>query len=127
MPQFYGRRGKHFIIPSFYNQATVLFASDGGTNIATGKWTTAGFILAKGSLIRKVHTLKSNPGVINTKNKLLQTSLLIQSAQNNYYQLQEDILLSSPSTAARLVFGNDRNGDSEWKDAYGDSLGSLIN
>ena len=126
MAEYFGRNGKNFTIPTSYNQTNLLETFDGVKVIAKGYWTSAGFLLVAGSLIRRSITLKSNPGVIDTRNKLLQKSLLVPISNNtDFYLLREDILLSSPSTASRLVHGNDRNGWTDWK-CSGVALGTLL-
>lgn len=116
MPEFFGRvGGTAEPIPSFYNQSLLLDTSFRGRVIAKGKLTSAGFVLLKGSFVKKQDTFRDNHGIRTTREELVARKLLTDNGQNaSYFVLQNDILLASSSTAARLVHGNGRDGLTTW-------------
>jgi hypothetical protein len=116
MPEFFGRvGGTAEPIPSFYNQSLLLETSFRGKVIAQGKLTSAGFHLMKGSLVKKHDTFRDNHGIRKTRDELIAKQWLSNNGQNSdYFILQNDILLASSSTAARLVHGNGRDGLTTW-------------
>jgi hypothetical protein len=124
---FYGKKGSSKKIPTSYNQQLVLTISYQHIDLGTGKWTSKGFYLLKGSSIKKKYEGKSNQGVESVIKKLLENDALVDDGTTDeYYVLKNDIGLHSPSTAARLVHGNDRNGLIHWMHE-GKTLGYLLN
>jgi Domain of unknown function (DUF4357) len=73
------------------------------------------FIVFKDSTVRK----KDNPSLSKTtkekRNRLVKESKLIQSSQNDYWILIENLPFNSPSGAADFVGGASLNGRVEWK------------
>lgn len=116
MTLFFGRKGSNTPIPASYDQSILLTTYLDMVEIAWGKYTTNGFLLLKGSWVKKSVHERNNPGVNTIKNELLQVKLLLANPHNNnYYILKEDIIVPSPSTAARLVHATDRSGLEDWK------------
>lgn len=78
-------------------------------------------VIFKGATFRVKLTdsLGKNPLVdkLLTENKIEQSGKL--------YNLKEDILVSSPSSASNLVLGRSSNGWIEWKDSKGVLLNSV--
>jgi hypothetical protein len=85
---------------------------------ATGKQTSEGFVVLKGSIISPDDDDTIPPGV----KKQRQGS---QIDANNV--LQEDALLGSPSSAAMFVIGKSSNGWTAWKTSDGKTLHDLEN
>ena len=115
MIKYYGREQDISRPPKTYDSSQLLkhFANEFIGCVATGMWTAQkGFILQKDSHIRKEITCKTNKSIKRIQDKLLRDKVIISSLINpEYYQLKEDIRVSSPSSAACLICGNDRNGN----------------
>jgi hypothetical protein len=85
---------------------------------ATGKQTSEGFVVLKGSIISPDDDDTISPGVKKQRqNSKIDT--------NNV--LQEDALLGSPSSAAMFVIGKSSNGWTAWKTNDGKTLHDLEN
>ncbi len=125
MPEHFGKKVSK-VLPESYNQKTLLQTSFNGSVIATGHWTSEGFVLKANSLIKNHSTLKSNSGTLRTLDEVKRRLYAIDK-EGDYLILKVDIRLSSPSTAARLVHGNDRNGKFDWSSSLGESLSQLLN
>ena len=87
---------------------------------ATGKRTSDGFVVLKGSSINPQITKACPMRAIKKKKKY--ASLI--DASN---VLSSDVLLSSPSAAASFVGGASLSGNFKWKDENGVTLGELEN
>lgn len=123
MPDFFGKRGNPTPISNTYDTNILLQLS--GYNYARGKYMSQGFLLLKGSFIAKEYRGQGNPGIIKIKNELLGKGLLMEESQN-YYELKEDILLSSASTASRLCRGDDSDGLVTWTNSIQQTLKILL-
>ena len=85
---------------------------------ATGRQTSEGFVVLKGSIISPDDDNTIPPGV----KKLRQAS-----QTDSDHVLQEDVLLGSPSSAAMFVIGKSSNGWTAWKTSDGKTLHDLEN
>ncbi|MES2678214.1 MAG: GIY-YIG nuclease family protein [Pseudomonadota bacterium] len=79
-----------------------------------GKYTEEGFVIFKGAkcsfeLSKKFQ--ETHPPLI--RNTLIEDKILIE--KNGFYELEEDNLFSSPSTAAQIILGSPANGWMHWK------------
>ena len=106
-----------------YDTNTILVTSRkgnvySGDIIASAKWFKGGFLLLANSLIKREDTIKGNPGVRVAKEDIRQSGLLIDHNEE-YSRLKEDILLPSPTYAARLVHGYDVSGRVSWTNYEG--------
>jgi len=119
----YGRKGKSQQIPKDYDQSTVLTIAFETVILGSGKFTDRGFYLLEGSRIMATYEGQNNPGIKKIIENLSNDNLLLNDYP--YYILKSDILLYSPSTAARLVHGNSRNGFTSWK-KDGKTLANLL-
>lgn len=85
-----------------------------------GVQTSEGFVVFKGSKVA-VETVKSFPtNFVKIRNKLIDENILLHKGE--YYEVMEDYLFSSPSTAAAIVMGRNANGPEEWKQKDGTTL-----
>ncbi len=91
---------------------------------ATGEYSNEGFLIHKGSTIIKEPGTSANSSHLEMRNKLIDNSSLIDIG--NYYEVNKDILLSSPSFAAALVHGRGANGMTEWRLDDGRDLKSVM-
>jgi predicted GIY-YIG superfamily endonuclease len=102
---------------------------------AQGKYTEEGFVILKGAKCSKEISKKfqeTHPPLI--RNTLIEDKVLLEKGIDNksldnsllgkgkYYELQEDYLFSSPSTAAQIVLGSPVNGWRSWKLQNGKTL-----
>ncbi len=114
--------------PTYKSDTLLVTTTDGnvyrGNVIANAKWTKQGFLLLKNSLIKKNDTIQSNPSVSLDRQDIKNHRLLVDY-DKEHYKLMEDILLPSPSQAANLVHGNDRNGQTDWTNEEGMHLRNL--
>ncbi len=85
---------------------------------ATGKRTSEGFVVMKGSIL--------NPQIVKTcpKRAIIDRNKYAALIDKNY-TLTSDVLLSSPSAAASFIGGASLSGNSRWKDKNGVNLGDL--
>lgn len=129
MCKMYGNKRKPNPIPETYDQDTELFLYSerkGGSAeypIATGKWTTKGFLLKRWSLI--VEDDKNEQYVKDIKKQLDEEDMLEYNEGLNDYSLKGDIYLQSVSTAGRLVQGHTSNGHVDWRNKDGVNLKNL--
>lgn len=98
---------------TLYLERTV---KDAGKIEASGKQTTEGFVVMRGSRISLVGD-DSIPAAIKERRK--------KAPIDKQGILQEDILFSSPSYAAIFVIGKSANGLTSWKTKDGKTLKSL--
>lgn len=88
---------------------------------AQGKRAEEGFVIFKGAKcskeVSKTFTEVRAPLI---RNILIKDKILLE--KNGFYELQEDYLFSSPSTAAQVVLGSPANGWASWKMKNGKSL-----
>jgi len=85
-----------------------------------GVQTSEGFVVFKGSKVA-VESVKSfPPNFVKIRNKLIDENILLHKGE--YYEVTEDYLFSSPSTAAAIVMGRNANGLEEWKQKDGTTL-----
>jgi hypothetical protein len=87
---------------------------------ATGVYTEEGFVVLKGSLIRKewaAHVDREIP----IREKMLAEGALEEANQNSY-RFTRDYKFRAPSPAAVMVLARSANGWSDWKDAQGKTL-----
>jgi hypothetical protein len=120
--KIYGKKGKPVKTSESYDTSLVLQTfikidgNDYRTLLATGKWNGQVFCLMEDSCIRKNYEAKTYVGGIEIINELLSDNAFIDlDADPDYYILNKDIGVHSPSAAANIVHGNDRNGRDCWE------------
>ena len=95
----------------------VLLYINKGTAIATGKVTSEGFVVLKGSTINEKMSTKSlGTGVVKLREKYL------SDGKVKNLTTTEDILFSSSSAAADFILGYSVSGPRTWTDKSGRSL-----
>lgn len=90
---------------------------------ACGAVTNEGFVLKKGSQIARDNASSASVRSIQTKEQLINDGRL--KLNDNYFVLEEDVLLSSSSHAAGLVAGTARSGPQSWFTKDGRTLKSI--
>ena len=86
----------------------------------TGTRTAEGFVVRKGSHARLNPVSSCQKGFLDRREGLVASGMLRESG--TVYEFAEDVLFSSPSTAAAIVMGRNANGRIEWKTASGMTL-----
>lgn len=87
---------------------------------ASGKPTSEGFVVFKGSKAANSTVNSITPNFVKLRNKLIDQGVINQ--RDNFFEFSEDFIFSSPSTAACIVLGRNANGLTEWKLESGKSL-----
>ena len=90
---------------------------------ASGLQTDEGFVVSKGSHVKKDASESTPAGVVSLRNNAIENGTLV--GDGGRYKLLQDILFSSPSAAASFVSGSSRNGRDTWKNAKGKSIKEL--
>lgn len=85
-----------------------------------GMRTAEGFVVRKGSHARRDPVSSCQKGFLDRREGLIASGKLRVSG--TVYEFVEDVLFSSPSTAAAVVMGRSANGRTEWKSASGVTL-----
>jgi len=95
-----------------------------GRNIrAEGDLIDEGFVVFKGSQVKRETTPSCHEYLINIRQKLLESKILVES--NGDYLFTQDYIFNSPSTAGGVVLGRSTNGWTKWKNKSGKSLDEL--
>ena len=87
---------------------------------ARGTVTDDGFVVFKGSTALKGAIDTLTPGYIALKKELLRSGKLLEKGA--LLAFRDDVLFTSPSAAAAVVYGNNVNGRVAWKAADGRTL-----
>ena len=101
-----------------------LFLCKGLDADAKGYYDDDGFIVLKGSVIRKDSSDSLTGWSVDIKEELKIQGKLIDNNDNSYC-LIENFLCKTPSGAANLVLGKRANGWFEWKNESGQTLDSV--
>ena len=91
---------------------------------AQGYYDNDGFVLLKGSLIRKIHTPSFSKWGINKKREMLANKILIEH-DDNTYKVVKNHLLTTPSGAGQIATGRNANGRLVWKNKAGQTLSDI--
>ena len=86
---------------------------------ASGKRTSDGFVVLKGSIINPTMTKSCPKRTVKDRKKY-------ENKIDSNGILTADVLLSSPSSAAGFVGGASLSGNAHWKDADGKTLRELL-
>jgi len=91
--------------------------------IAEGDLIDDGFVIFKGSQVKKETTASCHEYLITTRNKLIENRIISESGEILIFN--EDYVFNSPSTAGGVVLGRSTNGWTQWKDKNGITLDKL--
>jgi predicted GIY-YIG superfamily endonuclease len=101
-----------------------LFYCSGEATNAIGQYTEEGFVVIKGSIGRAQGTPSfQNHSFNKKKNALLAEGKI--AIENGVLIFKENVLFTSPSSAAGIALGRSANGWEEWKNINGQTLDSL--
>lgn len=98
----------------------------GLTVSAEGRRTTEGFVVLKGSEVLQGQHAGLLASVKERRKKLVAAGILVLKRQG-VYELKDDQVFSSPSTAGSLVYGGSINGRTAWKRKDGRTLADVEN
>ena len=88
--------------------------------LAQGNYTQEGLVVFKGARCSiELHGVFKKSPPPSIRKTLLKDKILVE--KNGFYELQEDYLFSSPSTAAQVVLGKHANGWTSWKTKDGNN------
>jgi hypothetical protein len=87
---------------------------------ARGKRSPDGFVVLKGSTIKKTVSNSYPTGYFRLRKRLKEKGII--QDRNGSWVFSEDYLFSSPSTASSIVLGRSSNGLNEWKNSSGKKL-----
>ncbi|MFD1314273.1 GIY-YIG nuclease family protein [Namhaeicola litoreus] len=90
---------------------------------AEGDLIDDGFVVFKGSQVKKDTVPSCHEYLINLRQKLIQNEILI--VNNGNYEFTQDYVFNSPSTAGGVVLGRSTNGWTKWKNKDGKTLDEL--
>jgi hypothetical protein len=85
-----------------------------------GVSTSEGFVVFKNSKASLTLVNSMPSGFARIRQKLIDEKILIK--REDYFELSEDYIFSSPSTAAAVLLGRSANGLLEWKNSEGKTL-----
>lgn len=91
--------------------------------VGRGQYTDEGFVVLKGSQFHKKTTVSLSSGIDKKRQDMLSDGVLLE--KDKCYELIEDYLFSSPSTAAACVTGRSSNGWTAWVLPNGDTLSDV--
>ncbi|MGA1226087.1 MAG: GIY-YIG nuclease family protein [Tamlana sp.] len=95
-----------------------------GRNIkAEGDLIDDGFVVFRGSQLKKETVPSCHEYLINLRQKLLNNEIIID--KNGIYQFAQDYVFNSPSTAGGGVLGRSTNGWTKWRNKDGITLDEL--
>lgn len=100
-----------------------LFFLKGNAFSGKGRLEADGFIVQKNSKARLDHSqafMDHGSGYLSLRNTLVQQSILIE--KDDAYVFEEDYKFKSPSAAASVLAGNNKNGREVWVDELGVSI-----
>ena len=89
---------------------------------AQGEDRSRGFLVFEGAVGRKMKRVMI-PGYEQLRDRLLQEGILVEDGEN--VKLTKSHLFDSPSAAASVLSGGNKNGRTEWRDADGRTLKEL--
>ncbi len=103
-------------------KSEILFINGRGIK-AEGDLIDDGFVVFKGSQVKKQSTPSCHKYMINIREKLNESGILAEV--DGLLVFTEDYIFNSPSTAGGVVLGRATNGWTQWKDKSGKTLDEL--
>jgi hypothetical protein len=100
----------------------LLFLNGSGVQ-AEGDLIDDGFVVFKGSLLKKETVPSCHEYLITLRDKLLANKVIIE--KSGVFEFDQDYIFNSPSTAGGVILGRSTNGWTKWKNKEGKSLDEL--
>ena len=113
----YDKVGKELITPK------ELLLLNGRNVKAEGDLIDDGFVVFKGSQLKRETVPSCHEYLVNLRLKLLKDQIIIEKDEN--YEFVQDYVFNSPSTAGGVVLGRSTNGWTKWKNKSGKTLDEL--
>lgn len=113
----YDKVGKELITPK------ELLLLNGRNVKAEGDLIDDGFVVFKGSQLKRETVPSCHEYLVNLRLKLLKDQIIIERDEN--YEFVQDYVFNSPSTAGGVVLGRSTNGWTKWKNKSGKTLDEL--
>lgn len=92
---------------------------------AKGYYDEDGFIILKGSLVRREAVNSLGNRATNIRRKLIEQKKLVEHNDSRFLQLTENHLCNTPSGASQIVLGHASNGWNVWINAEGETLDTV--
>jgi hypothetical protein len=106
------------------NDDRELFFLRASGTIASGLYTTEGFVVLKGSVGRRANEASiAERGEGRFRKKLVESGVMVENG--DAVEFPKDHLFGSPSMAATALLGRTANGWTEWTNAAGDTLDKI--
>ena len=102
------------------NNLDTVFSFQTGNASATAELTDEGFLIHEGSTASKTETESLHDTYIQTRRELVDSGQL--EDDGDVLRFTENVLCTSPSSAASIIAGSVRSGPREWQDSHGNSL-----
>ncbi len=90
---------------------------------AEGDLIDDGFVVFKGSQVKKETVPSCHEYLINMRQNLIHDDILVE--RENYFEFVQDYVFNSPSTAGGVVLGRSTNGWTKWKNKDGKTLDEI--
>ena len=113
----YDKVGKELITPK------ELLLLNGRNVKAEGDLIDDGFVVFRGSQLKRETVPPCHEYLVNLRLKLLKDQIIIERDEN--YEFVQDYVFNSPSTAGGVVLGRSTNGWTKWKNKSGKTLDEL--
>lgn len=96
-------------------QKETFFLKSGKGADAQGEPTADGFVVFKGSKATKKTVPSMTQNFLRLRVEIIENGIFIPDAEGTGFELSEDFVFTSPSTAAAMILGRNANGLTEWK------------
>lgn len=103
-------------------QKETFFLKSGKGADAQGEPTADGFVVFKGSKAIKKTVPSMTQNFLRLRTEIIENGIFIPDAEEKKFELSEDYVFTSPSTAAAMILGRNANGLTEWKLRDGTTL-----
>ena len=100
-----------------------VFRLDGKEWAATGYGTVSGFVVQKGSIVRKEAFSSLTDKLHNLRQSFADNGILVEETEGSELVLRTDVEFDSSTAAASFVTGRKASGPYNWKDDNGMTFG----
>ena len=116
--------GEQPVSPSYSEKGDVFTCENKKGVLARGRRSSDGFIVLKGSKAILSETATIPLSAKKIRDKLRKNGIL--RAEGNFYIFTSDSSFNTPSAAAGVVLARSANGNIEWRNPKGQTLGQLV-
>lgn len=104
-----------------------MFRLEGKEWSATGYGTVSGFVVEKGSIVRKEAFSSLTDKLHNLRQSFMDNGILVNEVDGTELVLRTDFEFDSSTAAASFVTGRKASGPYNWKDSEGMTFGEYTN